>query len=316
MKDNKTFHILSIINDLSQDKTVCLKELAFSLDISIRTAQRYIVDIAEFFGKENILLQNRGCYKAKSPALFEKVLIRPEKGFMSDIFVDFFADKLLNERLSPKNKGYIKRELEKNKKIYNLKNDPFTRISFGLLNELKEAIIHKKMVNISLQSRFQNFDYIKPVRIIFEDCEFYLAFLTQDFGVTKNVRYVKIAQISSVELLDEEFTLPSVVVENIQKLSVNRLLLSEDFRVKIEVAPPLIGHFKSDKPLRNQTVSGLNQKGWLEIEFDSNNPAEVYMLAKKYIPHVKILSPQSLKDSFFKQMKDFINSMEDDDGKL
>lgn len=308
MKGSKTFHILSIIRDLSQNKTVCPKELASALTISIRTAQRYIADISEFFGKESILLQSRGCYKAKSPALFEKVLIRPNKSFIVDIFIDFFADKLLGERLSPKSKGYIKRELDKNKKVFNIKNDPFSAISYRVLNDLKEAITDRRMVTISLSSRFQNFEYIKPIRIIFEECDFYLAFLMQDFSVNKSVRYVKISQISSVELLPEEFSLPKEVVENINSLSVNRLLLSEDFVVKIAIAPPLMGYFKSEKPLYMQKVLGVNDQGWLEVEFSSNNPNEVYGLAKKHLPHIKIVSPQTLKSSFLKQIRDFIDS--------
>jgi len=312
MNDNKTFHILTVIKALAAKETICVAWYADKLGVSPRTMQRYISDIAQFFGKGSVVLKTKGCYTARNSALFEKVLIRKNSGFSSELFIDFFAERLLVENLSPSSKKIVKRELDRNKKIYTIKSDLLSNLPLSILPELKEAILEKKYINLEIGGKFQSLDYVKPIRLLLEDCEIYLAYLLQDYAIKKTVKFVKLSHITKLKVLDEGFTIPSELAGSLDKLSLARLINSEDFLVKIAFSPVLSSYFRIERPLYRQGQLRTREDGWSEVEFFSNNPNDVYALVKKHLPHIKIVSPEYLKSSFSKIIKEYMTQIEED----
>lgn len=309
IKDNKTFHILEIIKRLSNDEVLCVKELASELGSSVRTVQRYMKDIGEFFGSSSLVVQKRGCYRAKSTRLFEKLLVRKGSGFSSEIYIDFFAELALSESLPASLKKLLKKEIDKNKKIYSFKQTPsFFSVKPAVLEALKEAILLKKYITVELKERFSSFEYIKPLKILYEEDSLRLVAIFEDFEVKKSFRYFDLDEISSVSVLQEEFEAPREAVEHIESMSSSkRLYKSQDFVVKLLVSSAKIGYFRNKKPLREQKIGKVQDSGWVELEFVTNNPYEVYDILRAHIPEIKLISPTSLRDKFVDELKRYIN---------
>lgn len=309
MRDIKTFHILEIIKRLSNDEVLCVKDVANELNSSVRTVQRYMKDIGEFFGSSSLVVQKRGCYRAKSSRLFEKLLIRKNSGFSSALYIDFFAELALSESPPSNLKRLLKKEIDKNSKIYSFKQTPsFFSVVPGVLEALKEAILLKKYISIELKERFSSYEYIRPLKIIYESDTLKLATIFEDFDVKKSIRYFELGDIVDVKVLQEEFVAPKEVCEYIDSMSSSmRLYESSDFIAKLLVSPFKIGYFRNKKPLRSQKIGKVQEDGWIELEFKTNNPYEVYDILKHHLPEVKIISPATLKERFADELKRYID---------
>lgn len=309
MRDIKTFHILEIIKRLSNDEVLCVKDVANELNSSVRTVQRYMKDIGEFFGSSSLVVQKRGCYRAKSSRVFEKLLIRKGSGFSSEIYMDFFGELALSESISPSLKKLLKKEIDKNAKIYSYKQTPsFFRIKPSVLESLKEAILLRKYISIELKERFSSFEYIKPLKILYEDDSLRLVAIFQDFEIKKSFRYFDLDEVVSVTVLQEEFEAPREALEYVESMSSSkRLYQSQDFIAKMLVSSAKIGYFRNKRPLRAQKIGKVQEDGWVELEFQTNNPYEVYDILRKHMPEVKLISPTSLRDRFIDELKRYID---------
>ena len=62
MRDKKVFNVLTILKRLKDNQEICTKNIAKELDVDVRTIQRYLKDISEFFDVE-LITTKRGCYK-------------------------------------------------------------------------------------------------------------------------------------------------------------------------------------------------------------------------------------------------------------
>lgn len=81
----------------------------------------------------------------------------------------------------------------------------------------------------------------------------------------------------------------------------------EPYEVILEVDNSIKRFFKQKKFLTSQTILEEKENGNLIILYNVTNDMEIFPLIRKWLPNIKIISPQSSKDKFIKELVDYIN---------
>jgi hypothetical protein len=189
--------------------------------------------------------------------------------------------------------SYFKR---KNDEVYILKESPFEElINFDLLSTLKNAILHKKIVDIFYFSdKKYRFLQAKPLKIVFAQNNWYLAVLTDD-EINGGFKFLRINFIERIIEHSKTFKIPIEAKEFLRNFQTLFSGYVDDFyEVVVEIEPEIARHFKVKKFLPSQKILKENSDGSLKISYRINNENEILLLAKQWLPYFKILSP-SLK---------------------
>ncbi|WP_456488751.1 WYL domain-containing protein [Caminibacter pacificus] len=306
MKEKKILNVLKLLKDMSEGKTICLGEYAKKFDIAIRTVQRYKSEIEEFFDEKMIMVK-RGCYKYPNAEKIKSVLIDKEEIKDFEKFTALIAhlrpqmlkylniDKKIINKIVPENIIFIKDPI-----IEEFLNNRFFR-------EIKKAIKYQQIVDIEYEAEkryfFENF---KPYKIVFAEGNWYLCGVNDD-TINNGFKFLRINFIKDIYLKSNTFKKDREVEEFIYNFDTLLSRFKQPKReVIVQVDKEVARFFKVKKFLPSQTILEENEKN-LKIRYYITSDEEILFLAKRWLPHMKIISPIELQDKLTNLVKDFLN---------
>jgi len=307
MKDTKSIQLLTLLKELLGGKQICLKNYALRQDISLRTAQRHMKELLEAF-EENII-KDGDCYTFVSSNTIEKNILSYDKEDLSrvvDLFslVDFDFTKSFDADTSK-----ILAKLQKNYAVcYSIKQHPFEYFfNHKYLKEIKRAIKNHQYADIVYNNgeKFL-FKECKLLKIIFSEGNFYVATLSDDESINNGFKFLRLSFIESISLQSKTFhkdIKAEFFLKDFQTIFSNYDVKS--YEVIVEVDECVERFFRQKKFLSSQKIIKNDDK--LLLSFQVTNDMEVLPLVKKWLPHLKIISPLTTKTNLQNQLKTYLN---------
>ncbi|GAB6074419.1 helix-turn-helix transcriptional regulator [Nautilia lithotrophica] len=306
MKDKKVFNILQILKDLSKLNTICTKEYAQKMNVSVRTIQRYLEDISEFFDIE-LVQESRGCYKFLNFEKVREILLNQED------YEDFEKFANIVSAFNPNLLKYFNVEEKLLKKIiddelFYIKISPFEEImNFSLFQKVKKAIKYSQTIDVEYEGeRLRYFENLRPHKIVFAEGNWYL--VTQDDEeLNGGVKFLRLNFIKKVNLKSKEFKKNRELLKFIENFqSLMSAYDKPKFEVIVFVDQEVERHFKAKKFLDSQTIVKDTKEG-LILKYYINDENEILLLAKEWMPYMKIISPSHLQDKLENIAKEILD---------
>ena len=180
-----------------------------------------------------------------------------------------------------------------------------------ILEKLKISVSSKKCIDIDYDQHgiITKKASIKPYKILFMQDNFYLA-----CEVNNKYKYsmYRISKIKDVFVSNETFSYNLNIqyfIENIQtpfaKYSQN--FKSELIDIIVEISKEKSEYFKNKKHLPSQEIVEKKENGNLIVSFTVTQELEVEDLIKRWIPHIIVVSPLSLKYKIKEDLKRYLS---------
>jgi predicted DNA-binding transcriptional regulator YafY len=306
MKNKKVFNILQILHDLSKLNTICTKEYAKRLDVNVRTLQRYLEDISTFFQIE-LVQTKKGCYQFLNFERVKNILINPKDYEDFEKFANIVAafnpnllkyfnvdEKIINKML--------------NNELFYIKASPFEEImNFNLFNEVKKAVKYSQYIDVEYEAlEKRTFRNLRPHKIVFAEGNWYL--VTQDDDeFNGGVKFLRLNFIKDIRLHKKTFRKDRDLLKFIENFqSLMSAFDKPSFEVIVFVENEVERYFKVKKMLKSQEIVKDTKEG-LVLRYYINDEKEILLLAKEWMPHMKILSPSYLQDKLEEMAKDLLD---------
>ena len=124
------------------------------------------------------------------------------------------------------------------------------------------------------------------------------------------LRKYYLKNLSSVKILEENF----VQEKEIDKLLENSISIwfeekVKPFEVKLFLSKTAAKYFQRKPISKTQIIESLNQDGSLELIIKITHEMEILPIIKYWIPHIKVLSPLSLKDRVKKDLEKYLKEI-------
>jgi len=287
----KTNHILNIIKLLLIGKKICIKEYAKNYELHIRTLQRYFSDIIELFEDNIVKIDN--CYKLLK---LDDILAFDKKE------IEILADLAIIADLNIEKKLFSK-IYTKYADIYSIKTNPFEVLKVNFFHDLKEVIKYRQYIDIEYFSdKRYFFDRVKPLKIVFAENNWYLAIMSND-ELNRGFKFLRINFIKDINIYQDTFKRDKEALNFIQTFnSVFQEYKAKSFEVKVKVNKEVERFFDKKHHLTQQNY----KKDELILIFNITNKMEILPLIKKWLPHLKIISPLWLKKEFEEELKKYL----------
>jgi len=225
---NKTTRVVYILEKLSTQESVCVKELSSFLGCSKKTIQNDFKDVLKpYFGDR--LNKVDDCYFLLKREQFYDLFQHNHK--TSKQFLKFLSivDSDLYNKFKEEHRELIKALKLDSSAVYQIENSPYEKLksaSLEILEELEKAISLKQYINLTYslpQKESQSFSHSMPLKILYLGSNWYLATLTTNDIVENNTfRLLRINFISKI-------TKPKIEPisfhdDNIEKIEADRFL--------------------------------------------------------------------------------------------
>jgi len=299
----KTKRILELLEDLKNNKEICVKSWAAAKGISERSVQRYLKEITEFYEIE-LYKTKQGCYKLLQ---FDEI---KRKTIDKDELKDFEKFAHIVAAMSPeflKFLGVEEKILKRivDEKVYFVKESPVEELKNSkFLKLLKRVIKYRKVLQIRYESDKEYFFEFKPYKIVFSEGNWYLVGMSSD-NINNGFKFLRLNFIKDIKELSRSFKKDKEVEEFVYNFqSLFSRFKVKPFEVIVSVDKEIGRFFKAKKFLKTQTILNENENG-LIIRYYVTSDEEILMLAKKWAPHMKIISPEYLQET----LKNFIKKI-------
>ncbi|SMC09204.1 Predicted DNA-binding transcriptional regulator YafY, contains an HTH and WYL domains [Nitratiruptor tergarcus DSM 16512] len=302
----KSRKLLAFLMYIQKHRKFCIKHLAELLQTSVRNVQRLKAEIEEFF-QISFIPTTKGCYALPQTLAIGDLL--PSKRDFGE-YEKFIDVLILTNSPFLQYLGFCPNNIiKKDDKIFFIKEPPFEElIATKHLQILKSAIYFKKYIDIVYKSdKTYYFSKVKPLKIVFAENNWYLAILSKD-PINNGFKFLRINFIQEITQHPNTFKTPAEVdyfFKNFQSLftSYNEPFFPVTVKVDAEVAR----HFKVKKFLKSQKILKEHEDGSLLIEYNINNDNEILLLAKRWLPHMRIISPAYLQKELENLLLKFLN---------
>ena len=303
---SKSKNILHFLQYIQKHKSFCVAQMAAYLRVSKKSIQRYIKEVEEFFGF-SFLRPSKGCYALPDTSKIKQLFIDIDEIEQFEKLIDIvaMADSSFVKFLGIEG-SLAKKLLKEDAAIYLLKESPFEElVNFHLLQKLKSAIKYRQFIDIRYHSdKEYNFKQIKPIKILYAQGNWYLAAITKD-PINNGFKFLRINFIQDIIFHRTTFKKDyeaEYFLQNFQSLF--SAYKEPFFDVVVEVDKEVARHFRVKKFLPSQKI--LQDNGNLRLQYTINNENEILMLAKQWLPHMKIISPTFLQEKLIKIIQDFL----------
>ncbi len=304
----KVINIIAIINKIEQEGAYpSIQTLANLCEVSVRTAYRYLNIINKiipvFFDK------NKNGYR------FELKSSRKFYGLSnSDIaFFTVMSDILeqVGEPLKTEFQLALKRfiTLEDRSNVMKISN-----VALAVdLDEIKfknlfTAISNKKKVLIKYKSAndMQTERTVNPIMLFFHDG---IWFLYGYCNYREDFRWFALDRMISVEPLNEGFVPPEKkFIDDRFKKSFKFWQSDSEVLVRVVFSEKIASIIRRKKKWHNSEVKKVLNDGSVELTMRVSHIEEVKWWLYSWIPHVRILEPESLRDTMINEMKQTLDS--------
>lgn len=305
---NQAQRILKILDILHKETDICTYRFCEIFDIDTRTMQRDMKLLRDSLG-DKLICVRRGCYALQNKSdLFAYLKDGADlKSFFE--FIALFDEeqlKIFDQEQFP----IIKQIKQDVKKHYHILQKPIESLKSPHLSLMKEAISQKRYANLTLKEiDKKELQEIKPQKIIFAEGNWYLAAMTKNYQLNYGFKFFRINFITDFKLLPQTFHTDveaQKFIEDFQSLFQN--YKTKTYEVKLEVDAQVARYFKVKKHLKSQQIIEKKPDGNLILTYQINNEMEIIPLIKKWIPHLRVVSPKELDDHIKDEIKQYLQN--------
>ncbi len=305
---NQTYRVLELLDRFNDNQTVCIDQLqeeAMWEGKSEKTIRRDLDIIKEMFPDTfHRISGEKGCYKAITSELFSNITGADNMSLLIQTFNIAQRSNLFDTlNISKADKSIIDRKIKETKNTYLFKSKPFENSSADatLFKKLEQAIYYRKEIVIDYKavSRVEQ-RKIKPYKIVFMNENFYLACEVEHLNYQFSL--FRISKIEAVESTGKSFHQNREIDSFIKGMQTPMAKYRPTYRehlieVLVEVNASKAHHFKAKKYLPSQKTIEEKEDGTLVLSFTVTQELEMMDIIKRWIPHMRVISPQSLKKS-------------------
>lgn len=302
---NVSKRILSILKEFASQKELCTYILKDKFSVDIRTLQRDIKVLRDFFPA--IVSTKRGCYKLLNDYEL-KLLFEDNKKIENLMEILSIVDSGSVRILEEENFPFLKDE----QKIFKIFENPIEELKkLNFLTELKDAIKYQKYCDIVYFEKYRrDLKDIKPYKIIYAKNNWYLASHTKNYKFNGGFKRFRINFIEDVKVKSKTFKKDPLIEAHIKEFQS----LFEDFQapsyeVILKASPNIERYFRVKKYLKSQKIIKQEEDKSLLLSFYINNPMEIVPLIKTWIPDLKVISPDFLKKQIAEDIKKFLSDI-------
>lgn len=298
--DNTKYNRINQIYEMLKNNVhgMTITELSKELDVSTKTIQRDLYEVLNSFGA----IKEGRTWKI-DPKLTQDNLASNEKmilGILDEMAKGaggiFYskAHSLLSQ---------ITQQLE-HPIFANINGEYLEEKNIALFEQIEKAI--KQKVEIKFDYENYNF-YVKPLKLAFFDGFWYL--LALDIKNDKETfKKYHLKTIKNIQTLDKTFEIPQIVEDRLRYANSVWFNLDEQFVVKLFIDKSIKKYFER-KPLRGQSINGVDRDGSIEIEIKLTHEMEIMPLIFWYIPFIKVLEPQWLADDVKERVQGYLKEI-------
>ena len=331
-KASQTDRVLIFLNMLSKGKSICLKEDEIpeltkemetfksiqdekksseyshkTIDVGLRSLQKDMAYVREYLGKN---LNNKGnCYQLmKEDSLDDFFQDNHEK-----IRKFFHAISLIDSSVFGENFKKYTPLLEsiktQQKEVYLFLENPFENLKqLELKKELEHYIQERNYINIYYHSNKESvYKRVQAYKIIYANGNWYLAVITtENYEINSGFKLLRLNFIKKITpcIFPPLHFHEDIQVKEFLNTKFQSLFSSFDkpyFKVILEVNESVYRYFQAKKYLKSQEIIKTTENG-LIVQFKINDEMELIPLIQRWIPHVKVIEPQSLKNRILKNI--------------
>jgi len=196
----------------------------------------------------------------------------------------------------------------------------------SIFEALSRAIEERKYLKFELMhDKFGRYDEVKPIKMLFIENNWYIAFESKNPDSAKKYRKFRLARLSfikEIRFLEESnysdkntFQAKEIAkylpfLENIQNPMTLYGKIPQTATIK---ATPNIARYFDDgmkKFLSSQKFQEKLDDGSVIFTLQYTQPLEILPLIRRWLPHLIIIEPQSLKDAYIKELKESLKNYE------
>jgi len=312
--------VLELLKRFNDGQQVCIKMLQNDtkwFGKSEKTIRRDLDVIKEYFEDSFELIPGgkgeKGCYKAITKDVFSNFMDKDTIALMVQTFNIAQRNNVLESLdINDADKRIIESKIKKSKDCYEFITKPYEtkKNDIGLLKEIERAIYGRRYTSIVHKESSKKVHYlVKPYKIVFMNENFYLA--CENTNEKHPFSIFRIINIESVTLDPKTFHLNPDIEDFIKYLQTPFPKYTPSFRkhlikVVVEVTPLKARFFKAKKHLASQKEIETKEDGTLVLSFTVTQEMEMDDLVKKWIPHIKVISPLSLKEKIESDLKEYL----------
>ena len=320
MATNPQARVLELLKRFNNGHTVGIEELQNDPmweGKSEKTIRRDLDVIKEYFPESFELIRGgkgeKGMYKAITKEVFNNFMDKDTLALMVQTFNIAQRNNLLESLdISEADKKIIDSKIKKSKDCYEFITKPYEtkKSDVKLLQEIEKAINWKRYTTVTYKLGDSVKEYVvKPYKIVFMNENFYLACenTSEEFLFTK----FRLTNIEKIELRTKTFHINPDIADFIKNMQTPWSEYVPEFRkhsveVRVEVDVAKAKFFKAKNHFPSQKIVETKEDGSLLILFKVTQEMEVEELIKKWIPHMKVVSPLSLKNKIEDDLKQYL----------
>jgi len=321
MATNPQARVLELLKRFNNGHTVGIESLQNDpmwFGKSEKTIRRDLDVIKEYFPESFELIRGgkgeKGTYKAITKEVFNNFMDKDTLALMVQTFNIAQRNNLLESLdISEADKKIIDAKIKKSKDCYEFITKPYEtkKSDVRLLQEIERAINWKRYTTVTYKVGDTIKEYeVKPYKIVFMNENFYLACenTSEEFLFTK----FRLSNIEKIELKTKTFHINPDIADFIKNMQTPWSEYVPEFRkhsieVIVIVAAKKARFFKAKNHLPSQKIIETKEDGSLLISFTVTQEREVEELIKKWIPHMKVITPVLLKQKIEDDLKEYLN---------
>jgi len=285
-KEKQLDRVMQLISILTNDERPSFQDLQTRFSTSKRTIQRDISTLKEHNIEVSV---QEGVIRLHNPDQFSKVTFNELEELM--LFLSLkMAEGVTTSFQKRAKKLMSKILLPEYETSYLVKLDPYEEIDINSehMDKIESAIKYSKVLTFTLDG---NSIQTSPLKIMNIDEVWYL------FGrdrTTKKFTTYYIKDMQALQVTQISFNEDDDVDDVIEGIQTPWYTDEENFQVEVEVLSDIAYYFKRKKHLNSQKILEERVDGSLLIAFSVTNEEEVDNLIKSWLPHIKVIAPESL----------------------
>ncbi|AZI13940.1 helix-turn-helix transcriptional regulator [Avibacterium paragallinarum] len=286
-----------ILVELNKGKRIDVNELADEFNVSIRTIQRDIKERLNFLPWDEL-----------GPRFYR--LDRQKLDILTEEDIQRFALFASVSNLFPEiDKVFYQEKLTQSVQVKGVQYENISHLK-EQFNELQLAIQQNKLISFKykkINSEHSTFYQLEPYLLTNKNGIWYL--IGTDKNQNDKQKTFCFTQISQLKVLSETFIPNQKFIENIKNsdsLSHGNVMPEVVVRVSAFAAP----FFLRRNLLPNQKLLHKLESGELLLSAQNISQLEILPLVQYWIPHLTIISPQSLQEELKDNLLNYLNKIE------
>lgn len=289
---NKLYVALNLIRLLNENRTVTSAIVADDMNISLRTAQRYLLEMSHLPGV--CYDDARHCwYMTEKYGLSESYLKQDELAVLSGLFD--YAENILNNDFSPVLRKIKKKVISASKRervVRFLKQDSieFDKIA-DIFAEIEGYIMNRQEISFLYSKNGKSYT-IRPYRIIYGDGFWYLA-----GGKGGELRKFSLDLIKDIKPTGKLYDdVPEGLDNAIDEAKSIFFDASGKTAVECAMTHPMADYLRRKRFFPNQQILEEYDDLSVRFSFTVGSELECVKLCLEWLPHLRIISPAGYRE--------------------